>query len=105
MKIDDDILMLYSIIGDLGHTGIGHESSKRKSFFFTKTVPKLVDDIQNNTFIEITGDSDGLQGEGVKMIIPSNIIDIYTRLDVLLGLKLFGHTNIFTETITLIDEL
>ena len=34
-----------------------------------------------------------LQGEGVKIIIPSNIIDIYTRLEILLGLKLSGHTD------------
>ena len=31
-------------------------------------------------------DSD-LEGQGVKIIIPSNIIDIYTRLEILLGLK------------------
>ena len=35
-----------------------------------------------------------LQGRGIeKIIIPSNIIDIYTRLEVLLGLKLSGHTD------------
>ena len=47
-----------------------------------------------------------LQGRGIeKIIIPSNIIDIYTRLEVLLGLKLSGHTNILTEASNLIDEL
>ena len=46
-----------------------------------------------------------LQGEGVKIIIPSNIIDIYTRLEVLLGLKLSGHTDTLTEASNLIDEL
>ena len=40
-----------------------------------------------------------------KIIIPSNIIDIYTRLEVLLGLKLSGHTNILTEASSPIDEL
>ena len=45
------------------------------------------------------------QGEGVKIIIPSNIIDIYTRLEVLLGLKLSGHTDTLTEASNLIDEL
>ena len=39
-----------------------------------------------------------LQGRGIeKIIIPSNIIDIYTRLEVLLGLKLSGHTGTLTE--------
>ena len=46
-----------------------------------------------------------LQGEGVKILIPSNIIDIYIRLEVLLGLKLSGHTDTLTEASNLIDEL
>ena len=47
-----------------------------------------------------------LKGKGVeKIIIPNNIIDIYTRLEVLLGLKLSGHTNTLTEASNLIDEL
>ena len=55
---------------------------------------------------KLTLDSDNnLQGEGVKIIIPSNIIDIYTRLEVLLGLKLSGHTDTLTEASNLIDEL
>ena len=34
-------------------------------------------------------DSDDLEGSGVtKIIIPSNIVEIWTRLEVLLGLKL-----------------
>ena len=47
-----------------------------------------------------------LQGRGIeKTIIPSNIIDIYTRLEILLGLKLSGHTDTLTEASNLIDEL
>ena len=47
-----------------------------------------------------------LKGKEVeKIIIPSNIIDIYTRLQVLLGLKLSGHTDTLTEASNLIDEL
>ena len=47
-----------------------------------------------------------LKGKGVeKIIIPSNIIEIYTRLEVLLGLKLSGHTDSLTEASALIDEL
>ena len=45
-----------------------------------------------------------LEGQGLK-IIPSNIIDIYTRLEVLLGLKLSGHTDTPTEASNLTDEL
>ena len=46
-----------------------------------------------------------LEGQGVKIIIPNNIIDIYTRIEVLLGLKLSGHTDTLTEASNLIDEL
>ena len=47
-----------------------------------------------------------LSGKRVyKTIIPSTIIDIYTRLEVLLGLKLSGHTDTLTEASNLIDEL
>ena len=46
-----------------------------------------------------------LEGQGVKIIIPNNIIDIYTRLEVLLGLKLSGHTDTLTKASNLIDQL
>ena len=47
-----------------------------------------------------------LQGRGnEKIIISSSIIDIYTRLEVLLGLKLSGHADTLTEASNLIDEL
>ena len=38
-------------------------------------------------------------------MIPSNIIDIYTRLEILLGLKLSGHMHTLVEASNLIDEL
>ena len=104
MKDENDILMMYNIIRDLRYNGTGDRDSKRKTFF-TKKLPKQVEDIQNKTFEENTDDSDDLQGEGVKIIIPSNIIDIYTRLEILLGLKLSGHTDTLTEASNLIDEL
>ena len=104
MKNESDILMMNNIIRDLGYTGRGDRDSRRK-IFFTKRLPKLVEDIQNKTFEEITDDSDDLQGEGFKIIIPSNTIDIYTRLQILLGLKLSGHSDTLTEASNLINEL
>ena len=62
---------------------------------------KLDDDVR-----KILNLDNQLKGRGVeKLIIPSNIIDIYTRLEVLLGLKLSGHSNTLTEASNLIDEL
>ena len=47
-----------------------------------------------------------LKGRGVeKIIIPPKIIDIYTRLEVLLGLNLSGHSDTLTEASNLIGEL
>ena len=68
-------------------------------------LPNEIDKIRNPPLPAIENESDDLQGEGVKIIIPSNIIDIYTRLEILLGLKLSGHTNTLTEASNLIDEL
>ena len=96
--------MLNNIIGDLGYTGIGDNKSKRKTFL-TEKLPKLVTDIQNKTFEEIADNSEDLQGEGIKIIIPYNIRDIYTRIEILLGLNLSGHTDTLTEASNLIDEL
>ena len=104
MKNENDFLMMNTNIRDLGYTGVGVKKSKRKTIL-TKILPHLVEKIQNKTFVEITHHSDDLQGEGFKNITPSNIIDIYTRLENLLGLKLSGHTDTLTEASNLIDEL
>ena len=76
MKNEKDILLMNNIIRDLGDTGIGDRDSRRK-IFFTQILPQLVEKIQNKTFEESTEESDGLQGEGIEIIIPSNIIDIH----------------------------
>ena len=47
-----------------------------------------------------------MKGQGIqKIIITSNLFDIYTRLEILLGLKLSGHTDTLTEASILIYEL
>ena len=104
MKNENDVLMMDNIISDLGYTGIGDTQSNRKTFL-TITLPKLPEEIKNKTFDEITDDSDDLQGEGVTIIIPSNIFDIHTRHQILLRLKFSGHTDTLTEASNLINEL
>ena len=63
----------------------------------------------DNDVIKILNLDTKLKGRGIRgieeIIIPSNIIDIYTRLEVLFGLKLSGHTDNLTEASNLIDEL
>ena len=104
LKNVDEILMLYNIIRDIEYTGKEDRPSFRKTFLI-ETLPKLVEEIQNRTFEEIIDGPGDLEGQGLKIIIPSNIIDIYTRLEILLGLKLSGHSDTLTEASNLIDEL
>ena len=94
MKKKNDILMMNILIKELGYTGNGDRDLKRKTFF-TITLLKFVGENQNKVFDEFTVDSDDLQGQGIeKIAIPSNIIDIYTRLEILLCLKLSGYLDI-----------
>ena len=46
-----------------------------------------------------------LKGKEIeKIFIPSNIIDIHTRVEVLLGFKLSRHSDTLTEASNLIDD-
>ena len=96
MKNENDKRNLCNFLVDTGNTGCGDEKTNQKKFF-TSLFKK---------FGNITKEEpDNLKGEGIKIIIPSNIIDIYTRLEILLGLKLSGHTDTLTEASNIIDEL
>ena len=70
-------------------------------------LPKKIAKIRNLPLptIENIEYSNYLQGEGVKIIIPSNIGDIYTRHEILRGLRLSGHTYTLTEASLIFDEL
>ena len=73
-----------------------------------KVLPKGNAKIRNRCLptIENVEDSYDLEGQGIKKIIlPSNIIDICTRLELFVGLKLSGHTHTLTEASKLQDEL
>ena len=60
----------------------------------------------DNDVIKYLNLDNKLKGRGVeKIIIPSSIIDIYTRLEILLWLKIFGHTDTLKGASSLIDEL
>ena len=84
---------------------IGFIAARMKDALYD--LPKAIDEIRKpplptNENVESSSD---LEGQGVKIIIPSNIIDIYFRLEILLGLKLSGHTDTLTGLLNLIDEL
>ena len=98
---------VFEILKDVGFYDnipkIGFKAARMKDALYN--LPNEIDKIRNPPLPAIENESDDLQGEGVKIIIPSNIIDIYTRLEILLGLKLSGNTNTLTEASALIDEL
>ena len=104
---DDDKSTVYDILKNTGFYFMRHKkglnSARMKDALYN--LPREIDKIRKPPLPAIENESDILQGEGVKIIIPSNIIDIYTRLEVLLGLKLSGHSNTLTEASNLIDEL
>ena len=44
------------------------------------------------------------EGQGMKVIIPPNITDVWIRLEILLGLKLSGPTDTLTEASNLVGQ-
>ena len=105
-RILDDIEKetVYDILQDVGfYDNIPHVGLKAARMQDALHIlPNEIKRIREPALPAIEND---LQGEGVKIIIPSNLIDIYSRLEILLGLKLSGHTDTLTEASNLIDEL
>ena len=84
---------------------IGLNSAKMKDAL--NNLPKVIGKIRSQLLpaIENVEDSSDLEGQRVKIVISSDIIDIYTRRETLLGLNLSGHTDTLTGASNLIDEL
>ena len=105
---DEDKLTVYNILKNIGFHSMRHTKGLKSARFKDAmyNLPNEIDKIRNPPLPAIENEINILEGDGVeKIIIPSNIIDIYTRLEVVLGLKLSGHTNTLTEASNLIDEL
>ena len=103
---DEDKSTVYDILRNIGFYSMRHRkgltSARMQDALYN--LPDEIAKIRNCPLPTIEIESDNLEGEGVKIFIPSNIIDIYTRLEILLGLKLSGHTIILTEASNLIDD-
>ena len=68
-------------------------------------LPKAIVKIPNPPLPAYEEISVNLKGEGVKIMIPSNVIDIDTRLSISLGFEISGHSYTVTEALNLIDEI
>ena len=66
----------------------------------------LDDDVDRslNTCFESENEFKSLQGGGVKNFIATNILDVWTRLEIMLGLQLSGHTDTLSKASILVDE-
>ena len=105
---DEDKLTVYNILKNIGFYSMRHTKGLKSARFKDAmyNLPNEIDKIRDPPLPAIKNEINILEGDGVeKIIMPSSIIDIYTRLEVLLGLKLSGHTNTLTEASNLIDEL
>ena len=79
-KKDSEILTFHKILKVFGYTSDGERNSKRKSFIIEELhhrVEKLQAEIEN--------ESVEYEFCGKKIIIPSSVIDIWTRLEFLFG--------------------
>ena len=99
-RSDTDDLIFNNTMNKQGYTGVENKSSKLKHFN-TKNFPERV--AKNES--RIVDESDDMQGEGMIIIIPSNVFDIRTTLEVLLVLEISRHTDTQTEASKLIDGI
>ena len=83
---DEDKSIIYDLLKNIGFYSMRHKkglnSARMKDAM--KNLPKAIDRIRNPPLPTIEIESDDLQGEGLKIIIPSKIIEIYIRLELLL---------------------
>ena len=106
---NEDKLTVFFILKNVGCFSVTHhkglKAARMRGVLYN--LPKAMAEIRNPLLatIENIEDSYDLQAEGLNFIIPSNIIDIYTRLEILLGLKISGHTDTLTEASNLITHL
>ena len=110
----EDKSTVFDIFEESGFHSITHNrglnSARKKDALYQ--LPKSIAKIRNYLLSlpqivneESDEDSGGLQGQGNEKIFkPSNIINIWTKLEVLLGLKLTSNIDALTEASDLIDK-
>ena len=110
---DDDILTFSKILNDINYNPNSDRESTRRDYIGDK-LESRVKKILNPPIAAIaSGESDeyeslesDLEGNGTKtIVVPSDSDEIWTRLQVLLGLKLAGHTDTLIEASQLLDAL
>ena len=104
---DESVLPFYGNRESLDHHHVKESNSTRTKSdekFLKKSVDKILIPPPALPAIENEEESVDLQGEGRENFIPSNIIDVWFRLQVLLRLKMSGPTITSTEPSNLMDD-
>ena len=112
---DNDILVFNQIIKEIKYDSKTDRKSKRREYIRDE-LPSRVRNILEPPIATIaSGESDeyesigsDIDGNGVKkriIVVPEGSDEIWTKLQVLLGFKLSGHTDTLIEASQLIDAL
>ena len=110
---DNDILIFKNILNEINYDPKTDRKSERRDYLKNK-LDSRVEKILNPPIAAIaSGESDeyeslesDLEGNETKtIVVPSDSDEIWSRLQVLLGLKLAGHTDTLIEASQLLDAL
>ena len=110
---DDDILTFSKILNDINYNPNEDKSSTRQKYIKNQLKSRVQNILKTPVAAIASGESDeyeslesDLEGNGTKtIVVPSDSDEIWTRLQVLLGLKLSGHTDTLMEASQLLDAL
>ena len=110
---DDDILTFSKILNDINYNPNEDNSSTRQKYIKNQLKSRVQNILKTPVAAIASGESDeyeslesDLEGNGTKtIVVPSDTDEIWTRLPVLLGLKLAGHTDTLIEASQLLDAL
>ena len=110
---DDDILTFSEILNDINYNPNEDNSSTRQKYIKNQLKSRVQNILKFPVAAIASGESDeyeslesDLEGNGTKtIVVPSDTDEIWTRLQVLLGLKLAGHTDTLIEASQLLDAL
>ena len=64
----------------------------------------IIDTIFQTIFKFLEQSTREVQGEGLEIILPSNVFNIWTGREILIGFKKSGETDTLTEASNQIDE-
>ena len=110
---DHDILTFSKILNDINYNPNEDNSSTRQKYIKNQLKSRVQNILKTPIVAIASGESDeyeslesDLEGNGTKtIVVPSDSDEIWTRLQVLLGLKLAGHTDTLIEASQLLDAL